>query len=225
MAKLNRRKVIGVLSASAALLSMAFLLNPYLAHTEARGRGVLIVEGWIPEATLAFAPDTFERGAYSHALIVADSEETRHLDPIISRLKRACLRKGLPPANIVIAARLPDGTNPRDFDKASGKGLEPPMIFRDQANRTYYTAVAAKERLTRLQVEADEADVYTVGVHARKSWIFFQYVLSPQYKVGVVSGPELSYDPRIWFGSARGRYLVLRNLAGYIYAKVWVSVK
>jgi hypothetical protein len=68
-------------------------------------------------------------------------------------------------------------------------------------------------------------DVLTLGVHARKSWIFSRYAFGGSYQVGIIAVPETSFDPKYWLASRRGTWSVLRNLAGYVYYKFWILFK
>lgn len=90
------------------------------------------------------------------------------------------------------------------------------------AHRTFATAVAVQKWLAGSQLSAKSVDVFTAGVHARKSWILFRYALGDEYRVGVIAGPEHSYNSRRWMLSARGVRIVARNIFGYAYSKTAV---
>jgi hypothetical protein len=93
------------------------------------------------------------------------------------------------------------------------------------ADRTFATAKAFKQWLLSSGETICCVDVYTVGVHARKSWITFQSVLGGTYKTGVIAGPELSYKSDYWPASPRGLWLVARNLSGYLYSKCRILLR
>ena len=92
-------------------------------------------------------------------------------------------------------------------------------------DRTFATAKAVKQWALSSAVGTCCIDVYTVGVHARKSWITFQTVLGSAYQVGVIAGPETSYNPKYWLMSPRGLWLVARNLSGYLYTRYEIAVR
>ena len=65
-------------------------------------------------------------------------------------------------------------------------------------------------------------DVFTVGMHARKSWVFFRQTLGDRYQVGIISGTEGRHDRvRFWFFSKTALCTFFRNLAGYAYSELW----
>src|SRR6266699_757420 len=89
--------------------------------------------------------------------------------------------------------------------------------------RTLATASEFRRWLDSSATQVCCVDVFTVGVHARKSWVLFRYVLGDHYRVGIISG---SGDPdnrgKPWFLSAGAIWTVVRDLAGYVYAKLLV---
>ncbi len=42
------------------------------------------------------------------------------------------------------------------------------------------------------------------------------------YQVGIIAGPQASFDPKYWPVSRKGTWIVVRNLAGYVYYKFWI---
>lgn len=86
-------------------------------------------------------------------------------------------------------------------------------------HQTYWSAIALKDWLLKSKISTRFVDIYTVGVHSRKSYTIFNRVLSPAFKVGVISGTPLYYRPGSWFLSKTGIYLVFKNFFGYLYGK------
>jgi hypothetical protein len=85
-------------------------------------------------------------------------------------------------------------------------------------HRTYTSARAVRQWMDKNDPACDAVNVFTLGVHGRKSRILFQKALEPGVKVGVIAGTPTEYRPGWWFCSLRGIYLVARNTVGYLYA-------
>jgi hypothetical protein len=90
------------------------------------------------------------------------------------------------------------------------------------AGRTLASATAVKRWLSSSGISVCCVEVFTKGVHARKSWILFRRALGDGYRVGIIAGSDESYDRRFWFFSTRGIRIVVRNLAGYVYSTLWI---
>jgi len=88
----------------------------------------------------------------------------------------------------------------------------------DGGLRTYNSAVAVRDWLRQERPEATSLNVFTLGVHARKSWVLFQKAFGPGYRVGIMAGTEKGYPVNTWWASRKGIHLVLRNTVGYLYA-------
>jgi hypothetical protein len=183
-----------------AFLCVAVFVHGFLAVTRPIGRGILVVEAWIPDATLADSLKSYQNGSYRYLVVVGAPE-----------------KPGAPSTATHAAAEL------RDLGFHSDRLVQVDVPYRD-LNRTVATAQALKQWLQTLRDSPRAVDVFTIGVHARKSWILFQAVLGEKYQVGVIAGPEVAYTPRYWMISRNGIWLVGRNLAGYIYAKLWILV-
>ena len=88
-------------------------------------------------------------------------------------------------------------------------------------HQTYASAVALRGWLRESGIEPTGINVFTLGAHARKSLVLFSRALGPTVRVGVIAGTEDTFDPRRWWLSRRGIYVVARKTAGYVYAISW----
>jgi hypothetical protein len=187
-------------------LLVVFMISIYgfLAVNHPLGKGILVVEAWIPAEALANSVSTFNSGHYRYLVVVggsiqgigsAPSRPTTYADRAASTLQHF-------------------GFDTNKLIKIS----VPPVSF----DRTLTGAEEVKRWLERSGTNVCCVDVFTVGVHARKSWILSQYVLGHSYRVGIIAGPEVSFSASHWLLSARGTWIVVRNLAGYIYYKFWI---
>jgi len=191
---------------SVVLIIGAMSLPGFLAVTDPVREGVLVVEAWIPERTLADSANVFNSGHYRYLVIVGSTTQrngeskraTTDADLAASRLENL----GLDTKKLV-AISVPD----KSFGRTLGR------------------AMAVRRWLDSSGTSACCVDIFTAGVHARKSRILFRHALGDRYRVGIIAGPEVRYDPRFWLVSKRGVWIVLRNLAGYLYSKLWILFK
>jgi len=178
----------------------AATLPPFLAVSTPSGRGVLVVEAWVPQASLEDAVQVFQSGDYQYLVLAGGPMRTYEITSpaVVSYADAAELE--VKTLNI----------NPEKIIK---------IPVRPATHRTFATAVAVQQWLASSQLSVASVDVFTAGVHARKSWILFRYALGDDYRVGVIAGPEHSYDSRRWMFSSRGVRIVSRNIVGYVYSK------
>jgi len=176
----------------------------FLAVKHPMGEGVLVVDAWIPEPTLAESANAFKSARYRYLVVVGDTAEQKS-----SRFKGPAA----------------------DVDAATGRleklGVDATKLIRlgvpdHPSGRTLGRAAAVRRWLDRSGMSVRSVDVFTVGVHARKTWILFSHALGSNCRVGIIAGSEVRYNPRFWFASRTGIWLVTRNLAGYIYSKAWI---
>jgi hypothetical protein len=193
--------VVGLISIVFVASSIIFL-HDFLCLNKAYSSGTLVVEGWIPDISLNEIPFIYFSGNYKMLVVVGG--------PIISQQTR---KNGLTAAD-------------RAKSRLIEKGIEKDSIFlvqytEGQYHHTYRSAIALKDWLSKSNPDSHFIDIYTVGVHARKSYITFKRVLSPYYEVGVLSGKPLYYCPQTWFLSKKGIFLVYKNFFGYLYGKLF----
>lgn len=186
--------------AAVATFVVLFLYD-FLAVSHPVGEGILVVESWIRAQTLAESPAVFNSGHYRYLILVDGQTQgngSESSDPITY--------------NDLAAERLEKlGFDTKKIVKISA----PPTV-----STTLGRATAVKRWLTDSGTSVCCVDVFTGGVHARKSWVLFRHALGDRYRVGIISGePRSSYHRKSWFLSATGIRLVVRNLAGYVYAK------
>lgn len=185
---------------------MAMSIYKFLAVTRPLGEGVLVVDAWIPRPTLSESINVFNSGRYHYLVVLGGpTEET-------------AIRSRGPVADADLAASTLEnlGLDSRKLVKIS--------VADNSSGRTLRRATAVRKWLESSRASACCVDVFTVGVHARKSWILFRHALGSKYRVGIVAGHEFRYLPRLWFISRTGIWIVSRNLAGYLYSKLWVAL-
>jgi len=88
-----------------------------------------------------------------------------------------------------------------------------------QVDRTYTSALAAKDWFQTNGVQAASVDVLSVGPHARRTRLMFQKAFGGTVKVGVIALVPKKYDPEHWWRSSEGAKEVLGEAVGYLYAR------
>jgi hypothetical protein len=93
-------------------------------------------------------------------------------------------------------------------------------------DRTFAFGVALKNWLLASGMPGKAVNVYTVGVHARRSWLLCREALGPGFTVGVISCADPYYDPNRWWKSSEGFKTVIDETIAYIYTQlVFLPVK
>jgi|SRR5581483_1923294 len=183
-----------------AFIAVLVFVHEFLAVSSPSGQGVLIVEAWVPKQSLAESAAIFLEGHYDYLVLVGGP------------MKQKATTQA-------VAVTYADSA----ANEIRGLNIDPAKVVKISVgpakNRTYSTALAVRDWLRRSGNTSQSVDVFTAGVHARKSWVLFRYALGDSYRVGVIAGPEHSYDPRFWPASRRGAWIVSRNVAGYLYYK------
>jgi hypothetical protein len=193
-----------IVGMSASLIFFMTSVYGFLAVNHPEGEGILVVEGWIPAETLAESVHVFNSGSYQYLVVVGGpiqgtgsvfGRPTTYADLAASRLEQ------------------------HGFDTKKLIKINVPAV---SSERTLTGAAYVKRWIERSGTNVCCVDVFTTGVHARRSWTLSQYALGNSYRVGIIAGPEARFDPKYWFVSRSGSWLVVRNLAGCVYYKVWI---
>jgi hypothetical protein len=169
-------------------------------HAPAPGARTLVVEGWLSRADLQQARALRRSGHYQRVLTTGgpidpdqDVGGWRHY----AARAAAILREDADNAVPVLAVPAPQTLQ----------------------ERTYLSALQVREwaALNGLRLEA--VDVYTLGVHARRSRQVYRLALGDAVDVGVIAVPPSLYDGPRWWTSSDGA----KNTLGEIVSLVWTS--
>lgn len=192
----------GVAIAFAATLIIFTVTHiyPFLAVTSPVKTDVLVVEGWLLDYALEQALTEFESGDYRQIITTGGPlERGSYLAEYnnFADLAAATLRKlGLEKEKLV-AVPAPD-------------------VIKD---RTYASAVAFSQWLSKSDLKIESINLYTSDVHARRSWLLFKQVIGSKIKVGVIAIKTLDYDPNKWWIYSEGVRSVISETIAYIYAR------
>lgn len=186
-----------------ALVSSAYtLLSPHDPVRTADGRGArtLVVEGWLSKDELRQALLAFRAGHYDRVLTTGGP-----IDPQIDvggwknfAVRAASVLKtdGLTSAP-VIAVPAPETS------------LE----------RTWLSAVAVENWARHGNVALGSIDVFSAGVHARRSWLLYRMVFAGSLSVGVLAAQRTDDDEAHWWRSSAGAKSVLGEVISLTWTK------
>lgn len=172
---------------------------PFLSTDRPLHEGILVVEGWLPDYALEEAKRTFETHQYRLLVVTGvPIDQGYHVSDQkdYAQLAASTLRElGVKEESIV--------------------PVSCPEVRRD---RTYATARQVKAWLDP-QSSNESIDVFTLGVHARRTWLLYRLALGDGRPIGVISGSDRRYDEQGWWRSSSGFRTVTGEVLAFGYAK------
>lgn len=188
--------LLACLVAGATLLGRA--AGPWLAITaparapDGSAAKVLIVEGWLGRSELESAAD-YARAHGVQRVLASGGPEVDAFDPFPTYADRAAA---------VMRPLLPGV--PVD-------AVPSPEITRD---RTYTSARAVRRWIEQRLGRVDAIDVYTRGVHARRTRWMYHLAFGDTTAVGVIAGAPRHADETRWWTSSRSTRAVMSETLG-----------
>lgn len=85
--------------------------------------------------------------------------------------------------------------------------------------RTFLSAVKVRDWAARQGLALDAFDVFTAGVHARRSRMLYQMAFGPHVEVGVLSARPQDYDERDWWRTSAAAKSVLGETIGLLWTE------
>lgn len=185
------------------VILMIFLLGikctvPFLSPNQPIPAEVLIVEGWLPDYVLKDARDEFDRGKYRYVITEGS--------PLLS----GYYTSGAKTSADLAAATLVT------------LGLESNVVVSVPAapvlrGRSLASAKAINDWIHIHEPTLKAVNVYTLGVHGRRTKMIFERVIGKTVKVGVISHPDAAYDIDQWWLTSEG----FRTVTGEAMAYLW----
>jgi len=184
--------IIGVLGITLFL----FVQNvaTFLAVHEPVGSNYLVVEGWLYKAELDQALTTFNAENYQYVIVTGgptDDEFDKKGLTYAERAARYLQSTGFPTEKIIIVSS--------------------PYSAKD---RTFLTAVMVREWLSSESIEPVSIDVFSSGVHARRSRVLYQLAFGEEVRVGIFASIPEHYDLGQWWESSEGANKILKEIVG-----------
>lgn len=172
---------------------------PFLNEEIPTSTKVLVVEGWIPDEGLRNAIDYYHDKHYEYMIVTGIPIEQWTFASPYSNMADATAR-----------------SMKEMFFKDTVYRIHIPTTI--QRDRTYSTAVALEMKLDSMGLQHAEFDLYSMGSHARRSYMMFEKVFGDRIK-GLVADDDPSFVPSDWYRSSRGFRTVFGELTSYVYAR------
>jgi len=188
--------ILGCLLALGALL--VFQIHPFLAINAPVQAEVLVVEGWLPDYALEQVVTEFQQGGYQ--TIVVLGEPLRH-GYFLSQYKSYAYLAAATLTHLGIESEK----------------IIPLPVLRVDRDRTQTAALIFKQWLSTNHSDLQAINLYSLGPHARRSWLLFKQVL-PEMQIGIIAGVPREYPPSYWWKYSAGVRWVLSEAIGYGYA-------
>jgi hypothetical protein len=183
---------------SVSILMLGLLLGEsFLSVTSRTNADTLIVEGWIGKEGTTAAKAEFDRGGYQYFVVTGGPSKAAWLENPINLAEAAksqLLRLGVP-APKVISAPCEDS----------------------ELQRTYTSAVAAKQMLASHGLHPKKVNILTRGAHARRSHLVYIKVFKPDTEVGVISWLPSATSRQAWWQSSARAKDFLDESVGFAY--------
>ena len=191
---------VGLLGAIAFVIHWIVHLPDFLSLNAPIEAEVLVVEGWLPDHAVKGVIAEFHQKAYRQVITTGPplwkgfylSEYKNFAELTAATL----VALGLPQEAVVAAP------------------TDPTNLY-----RTYTAAVCLRQWLTTSDVDTKSINLYTLGCHARRSWLIFKTVLAPDIKVGVIAAAPRNPMPKQWWRSSMGVRTVLPEMLAYLHAR------
>ncbi len=172
----------------------------YLAVNKPVESQTMVIEGWVPAYVLKDAVKYYKENNYER-LVVTGIPIVNY--EFISPYKNT--------AEATILALKYYGINDTIY-----LANIPTNVFVD---RTFHTAVASNMLFSENNWPKD-FNIYSVGVHSRRSRLMFKKAFGADYEVGIIAPRDRTFLPDAWWKSSKG----FRNVSNEFVATVFVSL-
>jgi hypothetical protein len=174
-----------VLLAGALGLFAARNVYAFLAVTAPVGARTLVVEGWLPSRELAQAAEAFRAHGYQRIVTtggpIVNEFERNGAETYAERARGWLVRGGIP-ADAVIAVPAPSSAQDRSF----------------------LSAVMVREWAEQAGAAAEPLDVFSSGVHSRRSRDLYRLAFGGSVDVGVYAARPRESSPESWWRTSAG---------------------
>jgi hypothetical protein len=185
-------------------LGAALLLgvHPFLAVTDSRPGGILVLEGWTSDFVVRRATLEYDKGGYQGFYVTGGPVE-----------KGAPLFEYKDFATAGAAAICAERPDLKDVVvPVPGPGV------RD--DRTYASACALRDWLAAHGKPVSRLNLVSFGTHARRSRYYFRKAFGSQVDAGVIAVQDDSYEPKRWWTTSYGFRVVTGEIIAYVYTFV-----
>jgi len=178
-----------------AIIKLTF---PFLAVTDPVKADVLVLEAWLPDFCLQDVKSRFKQDGYKMLILTGGAiprgEPFAEFKTYPEMMRAVLLKQGWDEGQVVA---IP-GTSEKTY-------------------RTFTSALALKEWLSRRDPAFSSINIYSLGPHARRTRATFQRVLGDHVKVGVIAGEDPRCDKDNWWRTSVGTSTVIYQSLAYFY--------
>jgi hypothetical protein len=196
--------MFGVTAAVVAALAWSAypLLAPQAPARGADGGGArtLVVEGWLDTGELRQAMAVARRGRYERVLTTGGPIE-------------AMLDAGDHKSYALRAATLLRAAGLTELPVVA---VPAPASAQD---RSYLSAVMVREWAAGHGIALGAVDLYSAGVHARRSWLVYRMALGEGVEVGVLAAEPIGFDARRWWTNSIAAKMTLGEVISLAWTK------
>lgn len=88
-------------------------------------------------------------------------------------------------------------------------------------DRTYLSAIMVREWLKHSGQTVDALDVYSSGVHSRRTRAVYRMAFGPSVRIGILAARPTTYDFNSWWTTSDGAKTVITELIGWIWNELF----
>jgi hypothetical protein len=177
-------------------------LHAFLAKNAPVTASVLVVEGWLPDYALESVAAEFKHGAYQKLITIGGALPRGFY---LSEYQNF--------AELSAATLIAIGVNPVHILVVADPSQSP--------GRTASTATILDRWLATSELQITALNLFTLGTHARRSYLLFKQILEPEIAVGIIASEPLNYDANRWWHSSEGFRTVISELLAYLYVRIF----
>jgi len=192
-----RGRLVAVMAALITLMTAVRGCAPFLSADQPVEARVLIVEGWLPDYALKDASEEFVRGKYRYIITAGG--------PLLEGYYFST-RKTTAEMAAATLVELGIASN-------SVVAVSSPPVARA---RTLVEAQSVKKWIQEKDPDLRSVNLYSLGVHSRRSWVAFKRALGDRVKVGVIADADRSYEMDRWWTSSEGFQSVTSEALAYV---------
>ncbi|NOU35646.1 MAG: DUF218 domain-containing protein [Kiritimatiellaceae bacterium] len=177
-------------------------LYPFLAQNHpVPNAEMIIIEGWLADAELKEAAKAIRPGqiVVTTGGPVTFGQKILNYENYAEMAAARLIALGIPAETIIT--------------------IPAPETLRD---RTYVSAQATRRTLEDLGLFGKSANLYTIGAHARRSYLMFRCVFGQNYPLGVIAVEPPYYDLKHWYRHSAGFKHVVTEFISWFYAKLFL---
>ncbi len=182
------------------MFSAKLWLFSFLTPSEFVSSKLLIFEGWSPTFTAGQVVEIFRSHNFEKVLVVRSITDATNAYES-GRFNGEYMR------NLLVQDGIP----------ADRVTIIFPLVAKK--DRTYHSALAAKEWMEKHNIPTDAIDVTTIGPHSRRSRLLYEKAFGSGTKVGILPLTDTQYDPDHWWRTSEGVRDIISESIAYVYAR------